>query len=66
MHLQTRLLEEVRERASKRVMSTPDRRLDRSVRRQSSAPYNDFNLQLQMENVMPFFDDEDHWLSKHG
>lgn len=66
MHIQTRLLEEARERAANGVMATPDRRLDRSVGRHLSAPYNDFNLQLQMENVMPFFDDEEYWLSKHG
>lgn len=64
MSIQARLLEEARERAENGVMAEPDRRIYRKVGSES-LPYNDFSGELQMATVMPFFNDEELWLSKH-
>lgn len=53
------LLEETRKRAENGVMAEPDRRIGHET---NPLIPNDFNYDLQMATIMPFFDDEELWL----
>lgn len=58
---QARLLEEARKRAENGVMAEPERRV-----RYESNPriLTNFGYDVQMGTLMPFFDDEENWLSQ--
>jgi len=64
--VQSRMLEEARERAENGVLAVWDRRVDRGGPSIEDVRDNDYVMHLMMDSVMARFDEEELWLSRES